>query len=123
MIRLVLTAVFATLAFDAMASSDTCTITGTAYDYSGRPLPAAVIRLSDRQTLQTAYRAADAKAAFAFADLPADASGQRYRLDVLSPAVVVTGTHIPTRSVLGIAPAFVCGAGENARADVRVEVL
>ncbi len=121
--RLVLIALLATLAFDAQASTDTCRISGTAYDYAGRPLPAAVIRLSDRQTLQTAYRAADAKAAFAFDDLPADTSGQRYRLDVLSPAIVVTGTHIPTRSVLGIAPAFACGAGANAQADVRVEVF
>ena len=110
------------MAFDAQVSTDTCRITGTAYDHSGRPLPAAVIRLSDRQTRQTACRAADAKAAFAFDGLPADASGQRHRLVVLSPAIRVTGTHVPTRSVLGVAPAFGCGAGESARADVRVEV-
>ena len=120
--RLILIALVATLAFDAQASTDTCRISGTAYDYSGRPLPAAVIRLSDRQTKQTTYRAADAKAAFAFDGLPPDASGQRYRLDVLSSPIVVTGTHIPTRSVLGVAPAFVCGAGEVARADVKVQV-
>jgi len=122
MIRLVLTALLATFALDAQASSDTCHIDGTAYDFSGRPLPAVVIRLIDRQTQQTVYRETDANATFAFADLPADASGQRYRLDVLSPAVVVTGTHIRTRSVLGIAPDFACGAGRNTLADVRVEV-
>ncbi len=81
-----------------------------------------MIRLIDRQTQQTVYREADTNATFEFADLPADASGQRYRLDVLSPAVAVTGTHIRTRSVLGIAPDFACGAGQNALADVRVEV-
>jgi len=123
MIRLVLIAMLATLALDAQASSNTCLITGTAYDYSGRPLPNAVIRLIDRQTHEAAYRAADTNAAFAFADEPPDASGRRYRLDVLSPAVVVVGTHIPTRSVLGIAPTFACAAGQSVRADVKVEVL
>ncbi|OOG59383.1 hypothetical protein [Rhodanobacter sp. C03] len=122
MIRLVLTALLVTLAFDAQASPDTCRITGTAYDYTGHPLPAAVIGLMDRQTKQTTYRAADANAAFAFADLPVDISGQRYRLDVVSPAIEVTGSHIPTRSILGIAPAFACGAGQRVRADVKVEV-
>ena len=122
MIRPVLIALLATLALDAQATSDTCRISGTAYDYSGHPLPTAVVRLIDQQTHQTAYRAADANATFAFADLPEDASGQRYRLDVLSPATVVTGTHIPTRSVVGVAPAFACGAGQSVRADVRVEV-
>lgn len=120
--RLILIALLATLAFDAQASTDTCGINGTAYDYSGRPLTAAVIRLSDRQTKQITYRTTDAKAAFAFDGLPADASGQRYRLDVLSRPNVVTGSHIPRRSVLGVAPAFVCGAGETARVDVRVKV-
>jgi len=119
---LVLTALFATLAFNVQASPDECRIMGTAYDYTGHPLPAAVIRLIDQQTQQTAYTASNADATFAFANLPVDASGQRYRLDVLSPAVEVTGSHIPMRSVLGIAPAFACGAGQSVRADVRVEV-
>jgi hypothetical protein len=122
MIRPVLIALLATLALDAYAGSDTCHISGTAYDYTGRPLPTAVIRLIDQQTEQTAYRTADANAAFAFADLPVDTSGQRYRLDILSPAIEVTGSHILTRSVLGIAPAFACDAGQSVRADIRVEV-
>ncbi len=112
---LLLTALLVTLAFDAPASPDECRITGTAYDYAGHPLPDAVIRLIDHQTQQTAYRASNADATFAFTNLPVDASGQRYRLDVLSPAVEVTGSHIPMRSVLGIAPAFSCGAGKCAR--------
>jgi hypothetical protein len=123
MIRIVLIALLAALAFDANASSDTCLITGTAYDYSGKPLPNAVIRLIDQQTHQTAYRATDTNAAFEFADQSPDASGQRYRLDVLSPPTVVVGTHLPTRSVLGIAPSFACEAGQSVRADVRVAVL
>ncbi|MDE2154929.1 MAG: carboxypeptidase regulatory-like domain-containing protein [Xanthomonadaceae bacterium] len=122
MIRLAVIALLASLAPGTQAAPGTCRISGTAYDYTGHPLPLAVIRLIDRQTRQTAYRLTGAKAAFAFADLPADPSGRRYRLDVLSPATVVTGSHIPTRSVLGIAPAFACGAGQSVRADVRVEV-
>ena len=122
MIRLILASLLVTLALDAQAAPDTCHVTGTAYDYAGLPLPSAVIRLVDRQTRLTAYRETDASAAFAFADLPADSSGQRYQLDVLSPATAVTGSHILTRSVLGIAPAFACGAGQGVHADVRVAV-
>ncbi|MBB6189094.1 carboxypeptidase-like regulatory domain-containing protein [Rhodanobacter sp. MP7CTX1] len=123
MIRLVLIALLATLALDAYASSDTCLITGTAYDYSGKPLPNAVVRLIDQQTHQTAYRATDTNAAFEFADQLPDSSGQRYRLDVLSTPTIVVGSLIPTRSVLGIAPAFACEAGQSVHADVRVAVL
>jgi hypothetical protein len=122
MIRLILAALLVTLTLDTQAAPDTCRVTGTAYDYAGLPLPSAVIRLVDRQTRQTAYRETDASAAFAFADLPADSNGQRYQLDVLSPAAEVTGSHIPTRSVLGIAPAFACGAGQGVHADVRIAV-
>lgn len=122
MIRLALTALLVTLALNAQASPDTCHIAGTAYDYTGHPLPDAVIRLTDQQTQLAAYLEADANAAFAFADLPVDANGQRYRLDVLSSPTEVTGSHILTRSVLGIAPAFVCSAGQSVHADVRVEV-
>ena len=39
-----------------------------------------------------------------------------------TPVGNVTGSHVPTRSVLGTAPAFACGAGQRVRADVRVEV-
>jgi hypothetical protein len=123
MTRLVLIALLAALALDAQAAPDTCRVSGTAYDYTGHPLPTAVVRLIDRQTRQTAYRATDANAAFVFADLPMDASGQRYRLDVLSPPTLVTGSLIRTRSVLGIAPAFACSAGQSVRADVKVEVF
>ena len=94
MIRLILATLLVTLALDAQAAPDTCHVTGTAYDYAGLPLPSAVIRLVDRQTRQSVYRETDASAAFAFADLPADSSGQRYQLDVLSRATEVTGSHM-----------------------------
>ena len=122
MMRLLLAALLATFAVDSQAASGTCQIAGTAFDYTGQPLPTAVVRLVDRQTHQASYRAADANARFEFTDLTADASGERYRLDVLSPATVVTGTHIRTRSVVGIAPTFACSGDQIARVDVRVEV-
>lgn len=122
MIRLALTVLLASAAFDAQASPATCRLAGTVYDDSGHPLPAAVVRLIDRQTRRVVYRAADERASFAFADLPADADGQRYRLDLLGPAMTVTGSHIRTCSVAGVAPAFACRAGASARADVRAAV-
>ncbi len=122
MIRSVFTVLLMAFALNMQASSDACRIIGTAYEYTGRPLPAAVVRLIDLQSHRTTYRAADASATFAFDGLSTDASGQRYRLDVLSPEVVVTGTHIRTRSILGIAPTFICEAGQSTRVDVRVAV-
>jgi hypothetical protein len=122
MIRLLLISLLATVVLDAHASSSTCSIAGTAYDYSGQALPATVVRLIDRETHQASYRATDANAKFEFADLSLDASGQRYRLDMLSPAVVVTGTHIRTRSVVGVAPTFACSGDQIARVDVKAEV-
>jgi hypothetical protein len=122
MIRLLLAALSVTCALSAQAASGTCRIAGTAFDYAGQPMPMAVVRLVDRQTHQTSYRAADAKARFEFSDVSADTSGYRYRLDVLSDPTVVTGTHIRTRSVVGVAPTFTCGGDQTAQVDVKVEV-
>jgi hypothetical protein len=121
MYRFALVLVLSTPAFATLAATDACRVTGTAYDAAGKPLQ-AVVRLVDQQTLQTEFSTTDAHATFTFSDLSPDASGQRYRLDVLSPPTVVTGTHIATRSVLGIAPGFACNAGESVHADVRVQV-
>ncbi len=121
MYRFALVLVLSTPAFAALASTNACSVSGTAYDAAGKPLH-AVVRLIDQQTLQTEFSTTDANAAFAFNDLSPDMSGQRYRLDVLSPPTMVTGSHIPTRSVLGVAPGFACNAGESARTDVRVQV-
>ena len=120
--RFIVVALLATLAFDARASTDTCRVVGTAHDFRGRPLPAAVIRLTDRKTQHSAFRAADANAGFVFEDVPADARGDRYRLDLVSPPTIVTGSHLPRRSVLGIARPFTCAAGQTVEADVRVGV-
>jgi len=98
-----------------------CSVAGKAYDSGGHPLQNAVVRLVDLQTRQTAFRAADANADFMFDGLQSNGAG-RYRIDVLSPATVVTGTRIPTRSVVGMTRDFSCAAGELAHQDVRAQV-
>ena len=118
MIRLSLLPILAAIPIAATAAN-TCNISGAAYDYHGKPLPSAVVRLIDTRTQQAEFLSADAQAAFRFTDL---APGASYRLDLISPPTVVTGTHLPTRSILGISPAFACAAGESTRANVRVQV-
>ena len=118
--RTALATVLIAFALNAHASAGACNIAGTAYDDSGKVFPASVVRLTDGQTRQSVYSVADANARFEFDNLPSDDSGHRYRLDMLSPATVVTGTHLRTRSVVGIAPAFACNG--NQRVDVKAEV-
>ena len=105
----------------AFALADTCSVAGTAYDSTGKPLR-AVVRLIDLQTQQSAFSATDAHAAFAFSSVLPGANGERYRLDVVSGPTVVTGSHIPTRSILGMSDSFACAAGQLAHQDVRVHV-
>ncbi|GAA0716849.1 hypothetical protein [Dokdonella soli] len=121
MIRFALALALSIPAFSALAATDDCKVTGTAYDAAGRPLRGAVVRLVDLQTRQAAFLDADTHAAFAF-DRVASAGVSRYRLDVLSPPTVVTGSHIPTRSVLGMSPTFACESGNLAHQDVRVQI-
>ena len=103
----------------AAYAADTCSVSGTAYDFSGHPLRAAVVRLTDTQSQRAEFLTIDAHASYVFADL---APGARYRLDLLGTPTVVTGTHLPTRSIVGMSSAFTCMAGSVARADVRVQV-
>jgi hypothetical protein len=117
MYRFALALVLSTPAFAALA--DTCSVSGTAYDSSGKPMR-AVVRLVDLQTQQAAFSATDEHAVFNVA-LPG-ASGSHYRLDVVSPPTVVTGTHIPTRSILGMSDSFACGGGQLAHQDVHAQV-
>lgn len=119
--RFALVVLLAAPAFSGVALADGCRVSGTVYDAEGRPLRSAVVRLFDFETRQSAFIAADAKAGFSFDSLaPADIG--RYRIDVLSAPTVVTGSRIPTRSVLGTTAAFACGSGQLARQDVRVQV-
>lgn len=105
----------------AASAAGACSVSGKAYDRSGRPLQNAVVRLMDLQTRQTAFRAADANADFMFDGLAANGGG-RYRIDMLGPSTVVTGTKIPTRSIVGMTRDFSCSAGELAHQDVHAQV-
>lgn len=99
-----------------------CSVGGKAFHADGRPLHNAVLRLVDLQTQRTAFGAADANADFVFHGLEANGAG-RYRIDVLGPATIVTGTKIPTRSIVGMTRDFSCSAGELAHQDVRAQVF
>ena len=121
MYRFALALVLSTQAVAAFAAGGACSVAGKAYDFGGRPMRDAVLRLTDLDTGQTAFRAADMNADFVFSGLNSDNSG-RYRIDVLSEPTVVTGTKIPTRSILGMSGEFACSAGQSAHQDVRVQV-
>lgn len=97
-----------------------CRIAGTAYDASGRPLRAGVVRLVDLDTQRETFGAVDAQAGYAFDDIAPSDIG-RYRIDLLSAPTIVTGTRIPTRSIVGMSERFACGAGD-VRRDVRAQV-
>jgi hypothetical protein len=102
-------------------AADGCRVAGTAYDAAGRPLGSAVVRLLDLDTQQASFSAVDKHSAFSF-DGVAPSDVGRYRVDLLSAPTVVTGTRIPTRSILGMSASFACGAGQVAQQDVRVQV-
>jgi hypothetical protein len=102
-------------------AADGCRVAGTAYDTAGRPLGSAVVRLLDIDTGQVQFSAANQQAAFSF-DGVAPSDIGRYRIDLLSAPTVVTGTRIPTRSILGMSANFACGAGQVAQQDVRAQV-
>jgi len=114
MIRLALALLLSTVVASAAYG---CSVSGTAREARGRPLPYAVLRLTNVQSGTSAFASADANAAFQFDGLTGD--GQSYRLDLLSPATQVTGSHLRTRSVMGRAPDFACREGQPARVDVR----
>ena len=116
MYRIALALVLSTQAATALAAG-ACSVSGKAYDFNGKPLPDAVVRLLDRQTGQTAFAAVDRNADYTFSGL----GGSSYRIDVLSAPTVVTGTMLPTRSILGMSSDFSCSAG-MAHQDVRVQV-
>ena len=117
MYRLVLALVLSSQAAAALAAG-ACSVSGKAYDFHGRPLSDAVVRLIDLQTGQAMFQAVDPNAGYSFAGL----GGSNYRIDVLSPPTVVTGTMLPTRSILGMSDAFACSTG-MAHQDVKVQAF
>ena len=118
MYRFALALVLSTQAVAALGAGS-CSVAGKAYDFGGKPMHDAVVRLTDLQTGQTAFSAANTDADFVFNGLNPDNS-ERYRIDVLSPPTVVTGTLLPTRSILGMTREFGCSG--QAHQDVRVQV-
>ena len=106
------------LSLPAFAIADTCSVSGTAYDMHGRPAH-GVVRLIDLQTQQTAISTTDGNAAYSFsAALPGDGP---YRIDLISEPSRVTGSRIPTRSIVGMSDTFAC-RGALAHQDVRAQV-
>jgi len=114
-------ALILTLVAPGAFAADGCRVAGTAYDAAGKPLGSAVVRLLDMDTGQTQFSAADRHAAFSF-DGVAPSDIGRYRIDLLSAPTVVTGTRLPTRSILGMSANFACGAGQVAQQDVRAQI-
>lgn len=120
-IRFASTLFLASFACSAPALAEGCKVTGTVYDFEGRPLRDAVVRLVDLDTRQSLFAVADSQAAFTV-HAAARPGMEGYRVDVLSEPTRVTGSHIPTRSILGMTEPFSCAAGQLARQDVRVQV-
>src|SRR5689334_24416400 len=87
------------LSLPALALADSCSVSGTAYDMHGKPTR-GVVRLIDMRTQESAFSVTDANAAFSFN--AAFHNGGPYRVDLISEPNVVTGSHIPTRSILGM---------------------
>jgi hypothetical protein len=120
MIRIAVILILTMFVSDALAAGG-CRVAGTAYDAGGRPLGSVVVRLLDVDSGQTQFSAADRHAAFSFEDVAPSDIG-RYRIDLLSAPTIVTGTRIPTRSILGMTANFACGAGQVAQQDVRAQI-
>jgi hypothetical protein len=106
----------------SVAMAQACSVSGTAYDYAGKPQRDAVVRLTNAQTQQIAFSATDANATFHFAGVAANADAQAYRVDLLSAPTVVTGSRIPKRSIVGMTPEFACRPGQAEHQDVRAGV-
>ena len=117
MYRFALALVLSTQAAAAFAAG-ACSVSGKAYDFQGRPLPGSVVRLLDLQSGHAAFAAVDAGAGYTFSGL----GGSSYRIDVLSSPAKVTGTLLPTRSILGMSNEFSCSTG-MAHQDVKVQLF
>jgi hypothetical protein len=114
---IVLSAAIALLAVST--SSTACSVTGTAYTLRGKPLQGAVVRLVDLDSQMQSFALTDMSANYSID--ASGISGQRVRVDLISDPTVVTGTHLPTRSVIGESDVFACSAG-SAHQDVRIQV-
>jgi hypothetical protein len=101
----------------AFAAAQDCSVAGKALGTNGKPMHAAVVRLTNLDTRHSSISAADANADFRVSS----GGGGQYRLDLLSPPTRVTGSLIPTSSVIGSTTDFSCSGGSE-RQDVRAQV-
>jgi hypothetical protein len=98
------------------AQAQACSVSGTAFTPNGKKMSGVVVRLIDLDAPSSAvYTTADTNATFAFNGA---ASGQRMRLDIISPPTVVTGSHLATRSIIGESETFACSNSQTVQ-DVR----
>jgi hypothetical protein len=98
------------------ASAQACSVAGKTLGTNGKPIHSAYVRLTNLETGQRSFGAADGNADFQVGD----SGGGQYRLDLLGPSIRVTGSLIYTRSVIGTAD-FSCSSGSE-RMDVRALV-
>jgi len=108
--------VFALLlvSFGTLAQAQSCSVAGRAYDPAGKPLHDAVVRVVNQQTGQSAFGVTDAQAGY---HITAAGGGDLYRVDLLGNATEVTGSHVRTRSIVGMSADFACRG--TAQQDVR----
>ena len=99
-------------------SGNACSVTGTAFTSHGKPLQGAVVRLVDLDSQMQAFALTDARANYSIDT--SSISGQRVRVDIISDPTVVTGSHLPTRSILGESDTFACAAGSSHQ-DVHIQ--
>ena len=113
-------AVISALALLAVSTGgNACSVSGTAYTVKGQPWHGAVVRLVDLDSQTTMFAVTDASAKYS---IDANSmSGQRMRVDLVSDPTIVTGTHLPSRSILGQSDSFACSTGQS-HEDVRAQV-
>ena len=108
------------LVFVSVSSqSPACSVSGQAFTHRGQPLHGATVRLVDLDSQSQTFATTDASAAFTID--ASSASAQHVRLDVLSEPTVVTGSRIPTRSIIGQSDAFACRSSSEHQ-DVHVQI-
>jgi hypothetical protein len=116
MYRFALALALAAPTLTAFAAGGGCSVAGTAFDSDGRPMQNAVVRLFDVQARRpTAFVSVGPDASFVFHDL----NPLEYRVDIIGPPTVVTGSRLPRRSIWGMSQSVVCSPGQAANLDVR----
>ncbi|HEX4479930.1 MAG TPA: hypothetical protein VH082_03920 [Rudaea sp.] len=95
-----------------------CSVSGTAFTPDGKKMSGAVVRLIDLDSPHSAvFTTTDSNATYAFNGA---SSGQRMRVDLISMPTVVTGSHLPTRSIIGESETFACSNAQTMQ-DVRAD--